>query len=664
MEVKIILFLLFVKCLQWLFTKPKKHNMLFCGIFGWAGKDPKKFNKDKFDKLGMYNIERGKDSCGISIDGDVALGVGHQNKNFLDFIINRNNLIPKKYPVVIGHTRNASIGNAVNESNAHPFGFGLNKKQEAYEFIGCHNGTLYNSEDLAKKYDVELNEKKVEQLPSGSYSTFSRKKIDSEILLEIIYTYKHFKVLSEYVGAAALMFTDTNNPNKVYLWKGASRLYDYSTSKTEEERPLYYYIESKNSLYVSSIENSLIAIGGIKDKNVFSFENNTLYIITDGDIKTAEEHKISRDKATQKELFNKTTNYDTRHSYNCYDYYTEKNKYKTESIINKHVKDMVTASNIYEESLLMNQNLYGKKVYFNKLRYYKKGHLITGIYTFIKGYGFYFLTEEPSRLKAYTRFKEIMYIPFIGGDFNFTIGVEELKKGNFDIPFTKFESQNFHYFVEGAKIRTHVDYQVLLSKFKELKKGEFLDHTNLSHATTHPIMDISVSTKSLHSQGIVYDGKLVSDIIAPLGSELIYNIDFGNLKKIKTNTYGKKLIFGDSSETKTFREKIKSFTEQKQINSLKALETLEASFEEELKLLLPASITKSYVEDLDEDDSLKELELLAGEFELISENLNEAIQGIEEHILKLQSFDDPSVDSKISQLKLLKDQITLTLERE
>ena len=56
MEVKIILFLLFVKCLQWLLTKPKKHNMLFCGIYGWSGKDPKKFNKDKFDKLEFFQF--------------------------------------------------------------------------------------------------------------------------------------------------------------------------------------------------------------------------------------------------------------------------------------------------------------------------------------------------------------------------------------------------------------------------------------------------------------------------------------------------------------------------------------------------------------------------------------------------------------------------------
>ena len=78
-----------------------------CGIFAWSGKDPKKFNKDKFDKLGIFNIDRGKDSCGVSFDGEVYYGLNTE-KLYSKFIVNRE-IKPLKYPVVIGHTRQASI---------------------------------------------------------------------------------------------------------------------------------------------------------------------------------------------------------------------------------------------------------------------------------------------------------------------------------------------------------------------------------------------------------------------------------------------------------------------------------------------------------------------------------------------------------------------------
>ena len=86
MEIKIILILLFVHYLQLYIVKPK-HNKLYCGIFAWSGKDPKKFNKDKFDKLGIFNIERGKDSCGISFDGEVYYGINTE-KLYSNFIVN------------------------------------------------------------------------------------------------------------------------------------------------------------------------------------------------------------------------------------------------------------------------------------------------------------------------------------------------------------------------------------------------------------------------------------------------------------------------------------------------------------------------------------------------------------------------------------------------
>ena len=166
-----------------------------CGIFAWSGKDPKKFNKDKFDKLGIFNIDRGKDSCGVSFDGEVYYGLNTE-KLYSKFIVNRE-IKPLKYPVVIGHTRQASVGNIVNERNAHPFGFG-NNSEGNYEFVGCHNGTLYNHKDLASTFKIDTAETikvQSDHNPNGFYESV-RQKIDSEILLEIIYKTKNFKVLS------------------------------------------------------------------------------------------------------------------------------------------------------------------------------------------------------------------------------------------------------------------------------------------------------------------------------------------------------------------------------------------------------------------------------------------------------------------------------------
>jgi hypothetical protein len=380
-----------------------------CGIYSWAGKNIKDFNRDKFTILGLYNIERGKDSCGVSFDGEIYQGFG-TNKLFSTFI-RQNTIDVEKYPVVIGHTRQASYGSVISSENVHPFGFGSHNN--GFEFIGCHNGTLYNENELAKKYHVETVEKTEKKYPTH-IATNTRTKIDSEILLEIIYKNKNFKVLSEYNGGAALVFTNTKQPNVIYVWKGASREFNYHHSVVKEERPLFYYVENNNSLYISSLYESLEAIGGTKNIDVFTFEENTVYEITDGNIENAVKHKINRDNSLQKKEVVTHSNYLTSNYYNrahgyedIYDeYYNTKpaivlpntNSLSKREIIRnkKELKklDKIVIPNIHNESTYYNQNDYKGKSYFNKLRFWKNGHLLSGIYTWIEGYGYYFLAKE------------------------------------------------------------------------------------------------------------------------------------------------------------------------------------------------------------------------------------------------------------------------------
>ena len=93
-----------------------------CGLFGWVGRNPKTFNLDKLNILGVLNEERGRHSCGLAIDGLIKVGV-KANKEYRDFAIDMAGTIPESHSVVIGHTRHATSG-VHDMRNAHPFGFG------------------------------------------------------------------------------------------------------------------------------------------------------------------------------------------------------------------------------------------------------------------------------------------------------------------------------------------------------------------------------------------------------------------------------------------------------------------------------------------------------------------------------------------------------------
>jgi len=286
MIVNIILGLLIIHTLSILIFKPKL-DTLTCGIFGWAGKDPKKFNRNKLNILGIHNETRGVHSCGISKDGEISIGIDEQ-KLFRNFLANSSYDNPKLYPLVLGHTRQSTYG-AHTIANAHPFGYGTSRGG-GYKMIGVHNGTLLNHTPLAKQYGIDTEAPNGE---SASRFPLTRTKIDSEIILEIISKTKNYKVLSEYTGAAALVWTDTDKPNVMYCFHGESRKRDWKDSDVEIERPLYFYQESKNSVYISSIFSSLLGIGATT-KNSWSFAPNVIYEITDGDVKNAKRTKISR----------------------------------------------------------------------------------------------------------------------------------------------------------------------------------------------------------------------------------------------------------------------------------------------------------------------------------------------------------------------------------
>lgn len=547
-----------------------------CGIFAWAGKDPKNFNKDKFDKLGFYNIDRGKDSCGYSYDGELYHGVLTE-KLYNKFIVNRK-MEPVEFPIVIGHTRQASVGNVVSKETAHPFGFGTNDKNNGYEFIGCHNGTLYNHKELADKYGIErsITEKKSNGYNSTYFYDVTRQKIDSEILLETIYKTKHFKILSKYNGAAALVFTNTLEPNKLYVWKGASKNYDTTHYQVEEERPLFYYIENKNSLYISSIQESLETIGGTADVDLFTFNNNTLYEIVDGDVSKAHKTFISRANCTQKEDYYKPVAATNRHhGYNKpivfgdYDY-MESNKHTTpESKIilpaimnnNPNIESRMVPLNIYNEALVKPQNDYGGRLYFNKLRYWSNGHLATGIYTWVDNFGF-FKIGESSISDANKKIESFIGKPFIKNDFVLDVSRLDIQNDTVlkYIPFKIKNSvqTNLHYFIDGVKIQTKLDYSMTYTRYKEshIQKGIRINYIELSEMACHPIIDLTADCKKYTHQAITQKSKIILNKFNffTLGAEKTYTVENGNLVSLKINECFKERMFG-TDEFKTLKTK-------------------------------------------------------------------------------------------------------------
>lgn len=510
-----------------------------CGLFGWSGLKPGVFNRDKFDKLGIFNEKRGTHSCGVSIDGEIYSGVDG-SKIYRDFIVNNYDIKdPVVIPSVLGHTRLATVG-VHNAANAHPFGFGSLESGE-FEFVGIHNGSLLNHRDLAKKYDVELEDKE----PGKKWG---RDKIDSEILLEILYKTRNFKVLSQYNGAAALVWSFLEDPDVVYYYHGKSKVKEHDKDSAEE-RPLYYYKKGTNDLYFSSIEDSLVSIGAnLDDDTLGEFEHNTVYKVVNGDIDTAKKFKISRVNNYQKHggvapKKDTATPETTGNSTGKTRLITEGTKSHNCKIGSGGVnRNFVESKNIYDEVPEKDVNDYKGKVYINKLRYWRNGHRITGLFTFVSGFGLYELGQNLKEAEA--KFWKIVGQVFINGEFKSLTELDDKELQSGYIPFkntkeTPITNPPIIVLFDGVILPKWTDLQGCLAMEAA---GKAFDALSLSLIAQHPIIDLTYSRHSKHDQRIYYQGEKYTGMITPIGSEREYNIKDGNLIDYTTLVKTKDLI--------------------------------------------------------------------------------------------------------------------------
>lgn len=499
-----------------------------CGILAFASNNVENFNADKFNILGIMNETRGKHSCGVTVDGSITKGI-NEFKVWRDFTAFSTELNPQQHPIVIGHTRHAT-GGAHNMANAHPFGFKNNPDDENYAFIGVHNGSLYNHLTLAQTYGIDrraTERKEVEKKGKTKTTVSYRDKIDSEILLETVFKTGEYKVLEDYNGAAALVWYKTDEPNILYCYHGASLAKENST-EVVEERPLFY-ARINGGLYISSIAESLLVAGAHID-DVNSFEHNKVFKITDGDIEGAEVTEIDRSKAVKGKII-RSNSYSTdkkdQSYYNSCDFGADNGEQLSlpMSRPSNTSSDSNLPVNIYVETPTLDVNDYKAKLYFNRLRYWRNGHLVTGIYAYIRGYGYYYMGIKPESAKvAYLKIINKVFLDSIG-EFSLTIepGAED------NVPFRHARVDNistfpFEYIYQGIALKTELDYCQLTA----MSDNIIHNTEQLSHASKHPIVNIN-AYRGAKDQKIMYNGKQYSGRFTVLGAERLYTIKDGNL---------------------------------------------------------------------------------------------------------------------------------------
>lgn len=256
-----------------------------CGIAGIISKEPTKFNINHFNILGTLNDERGGDSCGIFIDKKYQYGI-KDTKQFRVFT-----RCIKDYPetarIALLHCRKGSTGYPLGVEQAQPV---IIKNGENIEFVLIHNGTITNSQELAKTYIPNIDVKGL---------------TDSQVMTHIIY-HTGYDVLLKYEGTAVFVTVDYRNDEngEVKIWKGNSCYNEYNE---EYERPLFFALH-EDKFYFSSMLCSLYCI----DNNIEAFivPTNQLLKVENNELKAIKYYDRSTLKKYKAVVYQSTFNYD------------------------------------------------------------------------------------------------------------------------------------------------------------------------------------------------------------------------------------------------------------------------------------------------------------------------------------------------------------------
>jgi predicted glutamine amidotransferase len=528
-----------------------------CGLLGHLGNKKNPVKLDKFNILGILNEERGRHSCGVTMDGEILKGIDSL-KVYRDFVAFYDLLPPKYTTGMIGHTRHATFG-VHSEENAHPFGFGSLDSSSStapiFEFVGVHNGTLLNHTKLADTGNIKLT-KSIEEVNESiiagqkvkTTKTKSVSKIDSEVLLERIYKDKNYSVLSEYNGAAALIWQDLNKPNTMFFYHGKSAKSEFD-DEIVEERPLYYWKENKNSMYVSSIIDSLYIIGG-NEESIGEFTHNVVYEVKDGDIAKAKKTSINRvenwktkgyapinsipgfgDKYGSKGYGNSSKFQGWKKDKTAYKIATSSPKMGTSAQLQLNLEVPIDKG-LLAETFDFDPNQNNGLTMCKQLRYWRNGHLANGMYIYVNGNGFYFLGFNQKA--AMERIKNLAGHYFWNGEFHSVLPTrpEFIPSCQpIDIKQGKINAMSYlHYIYDGIRMKTYTDWQAA----QENSKGSRIkfDIISLSISACHPVIDLEVDVDK-RTAGAYYGGTLADTTYSFLGSSKLYKFKTGQIKDIK-----------------------------------------------------------------------------------------------------------------------------------
>jgi len=335
-----------------------------CGLFGFIPKKGRKANLMKIKLLGVFNTERGTDSCGYYYAGNIEKGIGNQS-DFKDFITKEIVRGELAEDIFIGHTRRSTSGSH-NYNNAHPHL--INER-----YVQTHNGVIENWIELCHKYDVKTGPIYVDSIGLGS----------------IIEKHNSFNVLNEYEGKAALVMLFKDKPNSVFFYRGASKTTQNGVK--EEERPLYLIQESEG-IYYSSMRNSLEAIKSSSEIEVKSLTVNNVWEVKNGEIQKAKSvfvvdrgdsnvvKKSNHSKSlTSSEILGGRVKQEEAYSttYSKFNDRRFKSTIRVDDSNDKSEKD-----HIYKEEFIKYDVAYGKfKIQYCRGRYYGENNmLLTGKY--------------------------------------------------------------------------------------------------------------------------------------------------------------------------------------------------------------------------------------------------------------------------------------------
>lgn len=178
-----------------------------CAIFGFVNYKQALSRSDMkwlINRLSVESEVRGKDATGIAYVKRGELKVFKRAKP-----AHRVRLYaPDDTVILTGHTRMTTQGNAKYNYNNHPF----TGKTVDGAFALCHNGILYNDDELAKS----------ENLPKNKIET------DSYVAAQLIEKYGKldFKTVAEMAEAVqgTFVFTILSDKNKLFIAKGDNPL--------------------------------------------------------------------------------------------------------------------------------------------------------------------------------------------------------------------------------------------------------------------------------------------------------------------------------------------------------------------------------------------------------------------------------------------------------